>query len=126
MGSKCAKAGRPKKSKIQSQRKMETVSNAGTQTAEETLSLSTWQVDNTRFGQILRGPCGRVLFPPDLFDEVDERMKMLSKSKQNPILSFSQTDRQTNTQVHTHTHTHTRTYTHTHTHTNTHTHTQVD
>ena len=86
---------------------METASNAGTQTAEETLSLSTWQVDNTCFGQILRGPCGRVLFPPDLFDEVDERMKMLSKSKQNPILSFSQTDRQTNTQVHTQTDTHT-------------------
>ena len=46
-----------------------------------------------------------MLFPPDLFDEVDERMKMLLKSKQNPILSFSQTDRQTNTQVHTPTHT---------------------
>ncbi|KAM7427109.1 hypothetical protein ABFA07_021703 [Porites harrisoni] len=58
---------------------METASNAGTRPAEETLSLSTWQVDNTRFGQILRGPCGRVLFPPDLFDEVDKRMKMLSK-----------------------------------------------
>jgi len=81
---------------------METASNAGTQTAEETLSLSTWQVDNTRFGQILRGPCGRVLFPPDSFDEVDERMKMLSKSKQNPILSFSQTDRQTDKHTGTH------------------------
>ena len=114
MGSKCAKAGRPKKSKIQSQRKMETASNAGTQTAEETLSLSTWQVDNTRFGQILRGPCGRVLFPPDLFDEVDERMKMLSKSKQNPILSFSQTDRQTKTNRYTDRQTDRQTHTHTH------------
>ena len=94
---------------------METASNAGTQTAEETLSLSTWQVDNTRFGQILRGPCGRVLFPPDLFDAVDERMKMLSKSKQNPILSFSQTDRQTD--KHTGTHTDRQTETHTPTHT---------
>ena len=82
---------------------MGTASNAGTQTAEETLSLSTWQVDNTRFGQILRRPCGRVLFPPDLFDEVDERIKMLSKSKQNPILSFSQKDRQTDTHTHTYT-----------------------
>ena len=99
MGWKCAKAGRRKKSKIQSQRKMETASNAGTQTAEEKLSLSTWQVDNTRFGQILRGPCGRVLFLTDLFDEVDERIKMLSKSKQNPILSFSQTDKHTGTQT---------------------------
>ena len=104
MGSKCAKAGRRKKSKIQSQRKMETASNAGTQTAEEKLSLSTWQGDNTRFGQILRGPCGRVLFPTDLFDAVDERIKMLSKSKQNPILSFSQTDRQTDRQADRQTH----------------------
>ena len=91
-------------------------SNAGTQTAEETLSLSTWQVDNTRFGQILREPCGRVLFPPDLFDDLDERMKMLSESKQNPILSFSQTDRQTNTQVHTQTDIQTSPPPHTHTH----------
>ena len=82
---------------------METASNAGTRTAEETLSLSTSQVDNTRFGQILIGPCGRVLFPPDLFDEVDKKMKMLSKSKRNPILSFSQTDRQTNKHTHTYT-----------------------
>ena len=39
--------------------------------------------------------------PPDLFDEVDERVKMLLKSKQNPILSFSQTDKHTGTHRYT-------------------------
>ena len=48
------------------------------------MALENWQVQETCFGEILRGPCGSVIFPPGLFEEVQDEMKHLSKSKHIP------------------------------------------
>ncbi|XP_028515844.1 uncharacterized protein LOC114575348 [Exaiptasia diaphana] len=46
---------------------------------ENVLSISSWTAVDTCFGEILRGPCGRTLFPPGLFEEIEEEMKLLSR-----------------------------------------------
>ena len=55
--------------------------DAGTQTTEKQLSLTLWTVEDTCFGEILRGPCGRTLFPPGLYEEMKEKMQVLSRRK---------------------------------------------
>ncbi|XP_015768507.1 PREDICTED: uncharacterized protein LOC107347149 [Acropora digitifera] len=42
------------------------------------IDLSTWSVQNTCFGEILRGPCGTLL-PPGLLEEVAHNFKQLSQ-----------------------------------------------
>ena len=44
------------------------------------IDLSTWSVQNTCFGEILRGPCGTLL-PPGLLEEVAHNFKQLSQRK---------------------------------------------
>ena len=44
------------------------------------IDLSKWRVENTCFGEILRGPCGTLL-PPGLLEEVEQNIKQLSQRK---------------------------------------------
>lgn len=44
------------------------------------IDLSTWSVQNTCFGEILRGPCGTLL-PPGLLEDVAHNFKQLSQRK---------------------------------------------
>lgn len=44
------------------------------------IDLSTWSVQNTCFGEILRGHCGTLL-PPGLLEEVAHNFKQLSQRK---------------------------------------------
>ena len=45
------------------------------------LDLSEWEVEETCFGDLLRGPLGDTLMPAGLFEEVTDHMKQLSKRK---------------------------------------------
>ena len=45
------------------------------------LDLTEWRLEETCFGDLLRGPCGDTLLPAGLFEEVTENMKQLSKRK---------------------------------------------
>lgn len=73
------KAGRPHKPAPPAKTTAPTVREE--ETAENILSLSSWTAVDTCFGEILRGPCGRTLFPPGLFEEIEEEMKLLSERK---------------------------------------------
>lgn len=46
------------------------------------IDLSTWSVQNTCFGEILRGPCGTLfVLPTGLLEEVAHNFKQLSQRK---------------------------------------------
>ena len=44
------------------------------------IDVRTWSVQNTCFGEIIRGPCGTLL-PPGLLEEVAHNFKHLSQRK---------------------------------------------
>ncbi|KAL9974746.1 hypothetical protein ACROYT_G011827 [Oculina patagonica] len=67
-----------------------TVKSAGTQTEQITtngidltsrglLDVTEWKVEETCFGDVLRGPCGDTLLPAGLLEEVRDNMKELSQ-----------------------------------------------
>ncbi len=69
-----------------------TVKSAGTQTEQITtngidltsrglLDVTEWKVEETCFGDVLRGPCGDTLLPAGLLEEVRDNMKELSQRK---------------------------------------------
>ena len=78
------KVGRPSASRRTQPIKEPMTKNEHCQTEENVIALQNWQVQETCFGEILRGPCGSVIFPPGLFDEVQDEMNHLSKSKPIP------------------------------------------
>ena len=60
---------------------MERVADAVDISSRGILDLSEWEVEETCFGDLLRGPLGDTLMPARLFEEVRDHMKQLSKRK---------------------------------------------